>query len=179
MTITLPTTGPDKKTVLFFSGGKSSVYLANKLKEQNGSLDDVIALFTPLSTITKLVNNISESRQKAIEISLEERRNKFLQAVNKLDFGQIIELNSYSDYVFENGDNAIGDRHRRDFYSSMINLLIEKGYDLNSVATIVIGFSADTIHKYDIYDLDSLRNNEKVYMPFIDMAKAEVDAIVS
>ena len=75
MELNLPVTDPNNKTVLLFSGGNASSYLAEKLKEKNGSLTDVIALYLPVTNIFRhryakndyIKASIEEAAQKEYE----------------------------------------------------------------------------------------------------------------
>lgn len=153
MELNLPSTDPSNKTVLLFSGGRASSYLADKLKEKNGSLDDVIAVYIPVTNIFRHRYAKNDYVKATVEKSMEEEYAAFKEALKTYSFGNVVEIKSYEDCNFENGDNLIGDNGRLPFYNSLISLLQEKGIPLDDAASAVVGLNKR------IFEHQSLLNN--------------------
>ena len=225
MELNLPVTDPNNKTVLLFSGGNASSYLAEKLKEKNGSLTDVIALYLPVTNIFRHRYAKNDYIKASIEEAAQKEYEEFTAAVKNFKFGQVVELATYDDCTFANGDNLIGDSGRLPFYGSLIRLLQEKGVPLTDAASAVIGFNKrifehqdllnnvshnfgqhirDNKSKYaailekdpeltnygndnfvlgtyppfTLFDVDELLQNDKLYFPFKDMTKSEIQTLI-
>jgi hypothetical protein len=225
MELNLPITDSDNKTILLFSGGRSSAYIAEKLKEKNGSLKNVIALYLPVTNIFRHRYAKNEHIRANIETLMQEEYAAFAAATKMFSFGQVVELATYNDCTFANGDNLIGDSGRLPFYGSLIRLLQEKGVPLTDAASAVIGFNKrifehqdllnnvshnfgqhirDNKSKYTailekdpeltnygndnfvlgtyppftLFDVDELLQNDKLYFPFKDMTKSEIQTLV-
>jgi len=225
MELNLPSTDPSNKTVLLFSGGRASSYLADKLKEKNGSLDDVIAVYFPVTNIFRHRYSKNDHVKAAVEKSMEEEYAAFKEALKAYSFGNVVEIKSYEDCDFVNGDNLIGDSGRLPFYNSLISLLQQKGIQLDDASSAVIGFNKrifehqalfnnathnfgaeiransdkypailekdpDLINygkdnfvlgaypPYQLFDVDDLLTNDKLYFPFKDMTAAQIQTLI-
>lgn len=178
-TITLPKTSPDSKTVLFFSGGRSSKFLADKLKELNGSVENVIAVFLPLTAISTIKYSTNSIEVNKAKLQLQEEYTKFKLAAADYDFHKVIEFLTYEDFDFENKDNLIGDRGRLGNIYWLLNLILEKNKELTNIETMVIGINNESKHPNLTHDVDGLFAEERVFLPFANMTKEEVNALIS
>jgi hypothetical protein len=179
MAITLPKTTSDSKALLFFSGGKTSKYLADQLEETNGSLENTVALFLPLTAISTIKYSDSQIKVKRASEKLASELAEFRQACEGRNFAAVIEFVKYEDFDFKNSDNFIGDRGRLGDIYGLMDLIIEKNPELSDLETIVFGFNKESKQPELGHSFDSLVENDRVFTPFKDMTKEEVSALVS
>lgn len=223
--LNLPETGPDSKAILLFSGGAASKYLADQLAEKNGGLENVIALYFPVTNIFRHRYAKNDIIKQKLETEMQGEYDLFVQATNALSFGEIITIKTYDDCTFVNGDNLIGDSGRLPFYESLIQLLQEKGYPLTDTSSAIVGmnkrifehqyllnhvthnfgvyiksnadqfkaifeddpelinygndnFVIGTYPPFQLFDVEDLDKNDKLYFPFKDMTKSEIRTLI-
>lgn len=117
----LPNLQPNKKIAVLFSGGLASTMAAVLSIEKYG-IENVVAVFIPMSNIKLEQNKLLENRIQAFNLIADE-----LGITNK------VMLLTQEDYQINDVDNLMVDIHRLDFVASLITILKNNGHDVQSL----------------------------------------------
>lgn len=177
--IILPEISENSKTVLVHTKPSISLPLSIEIKNRYGSLNNVIMFYFPF---IDLVEHYRMKIDHSKELKLDYRF--FVEMCNDLEVpeDQRVALRTLEDFNFANGDNLISDYHRMDTYLDVIKLLMEKGFDLTSIGSILDPTcssmntesqapKSSSMHPFleDVYN-----SHDLMYRPFKDMSVEQI-----